>query len=406
MKGSVAIWYEPLDESETSPPEVELHFNLWRDLVVRGSNYLDVGILFKAPTDGKGVSTTLANTAESFCLFLPAPLSKTQVVDLSRLMEHGSTLNAVFNDVVTVTHRHDLSFDTAIGKKPHLTFHKLDLDHDIEIQPIETALGELGTLFIFRRSFCARCSDKQRDQYLRLRFVLNGLARDLFTSDSRPSDWFLVSSFARTELTEFRLNERRSFPVAIAERARAFFRIQTVHYFLMRDLKFELVSAHTDFRKLRRLEEDLWRHYLLGTPPGLDPGWPVRRAMARGSAKRMIIYHWRVQGEDDKPIDDFVALASFRVPIPNLVIYAVVIGFLGGVGNAFYGVSLTILQTLGLSQSAEGQSPILTNLAAAVLLLLLALIAPHLLIWAWGRIVWSWDGLLELHSKFRNWRRQ
>lgn len=46
MNGTLAIWYEPLVGPGVpvhSPPKLELHFNLWRDLPSR-THFLDVGM--------------------------------------------------------------------------------------------------------------------------------------------------------------------------------------------------------------------------------------------------------------------------------------------------------------------------------------------------------------------------
>jgi hypothetical protein len=75
----------------------------------------------------------------------------------------------------------------------------------------------------------------------------------------------------------------------------------------------------------------------------------------------MIIYHWRARRDPSKnepPIDDFIAFAKFRVPVPNLLIYAIVIGCLGGAGNALYGIATAAVVSLrpiwAPSQTNEG----------------------------------------------------
>jgi len=107
MTGSVAFWYEPMGSSAKKAPKVELHFNLWRDLIVRGSNYLDVGFLFKSVANDD-LREDASKSTDSFFLFFPGNFRLEQLSDLSLLMEHGSTLNAVFNDVVAITERHEL----------------------------------------------------------------------------------------------------------------------------------------------------------------------------------------------------------------------------------------------------------------------------------------------------------
>ena len=59
MRGSLALWYEGHDQEVTANvtgtgihnprgqlQPIVLHFILWRDLAVRGANFLDVGMLF------------------------------------------------------------------------------------------------------------------------------------------------------------------------------------------------------------------------------------------------------------------------------------------------------------------------------------------------------------------------
>jgi hypothetical protein len=50
MRGSLALWYErPEGRTAAIKLQIELHFNLWRDLAVSGNNFFDMGILFKPP---------------------------------------------------------------------------------------------------------------------------------------------------------------------------------------------------------------------------------------------------------------------------------------------------------------------------------------------------------------------
>jgi hypothetical protein len=50
MRGSLALWYErPEGRPACVKLPIELHFNLWRDLTVSGTNVFDMGILFKPP---------------------------------------------------------------------------------------------------------------------------------------------------------------------------------------------------------------------------------------------------------------------------------------------------------------------------------------------------------------------
>jgi hypothetical protein len=366
MRGSLALWYECREKQTTKLP-VELHFNLWRDLAVSGTNFFDVGILFKNLNGQRSTETTneaglesaagrfetdlaplgsISNELKRLFMFIPGELNASQLIDLSPLMVHGKTLNAVFNDVVKITRFRERSFETRIEGQPHLTFHNVDITQDVNFQAIEMERDRLGTLITFNSRLCRRF-DSSGDHYIRIRFKLDERTHDLFSSEQSPSDGFLTSTINQTELTEFRLNERRSFPEAIGERVSSeeseYFDIRTINYFLMRDRRFELVEAHTHFRKMRLLEDDLWRHYLRGTPPGSRSPGRLEKA-AKSAEHRIIIYQWRV---DAKPtIKNFIAFANFRSPVTNLLLYAIVIVILGAAGAAVDAILADVYKNL------------------------------------------------------------
>ncbi|RDW13784.1 hypothetical protein DIE28_06220 [Paracoccus thiocyanatus] len=84
---------------------------------------------------------------------------------------------------------------------------------------------------------------------------------------------------------------------------------------------------HKPFRKVRRLEGKLWRHYLLGN------GGERRVAEYERLADRMVIYHWREDAQDKRPVEDFVAFASFRASARNIWLYLLIAVLLGAVGS-------------------------------------------------------------------------
>jgi hypothetical protein len=212
------------------PPAVELHFNLWRNSFLSGPNYFDVGIRFKRSEN----QTDLANSVEAFHLFVPGIFRPDEIEDLSPLMEHGRTLTAVFSEVVNISETHDKFFKTNVDEKPHLIFHMLSPSDDLSIKHVEASTRAIGTIFTFNRNFCSRVRDGAIDHYIRFRILISGQNREMFTTDTTPSDWFILSTFYRNELTEFRLNERRSFPDSIVSTPMKFFEISSIHYFLMR----------------------------------------------------------------------------------------------------------------------------------------------------------------------------
>ena len=337
MGGSLALWYAPVQEGEghSVVPEVELHFNLWRDLSA-SANFFDVGFLL-----------TNVSSLSRFFLFLPGQIGSSQIGDLSRLLMHGSSLNAVFNDVIKIDDRKEDYFTTSKDGESYLTIHHLDLGKDLDVDPAEIDPENLGTVIAFNESFCERLRSRgDVKHYIRLRITFDSRTEELFSSELQPRDWWLLSSFSKTELTEFRLNERRSFPTSIADWAdKKSFSIRVVHYFLIRDFHYELVMQHADFRKVRRLEGDLWRHYLRGRLPGDESGPDL---LPPNAANRMVIYHWRQDAKKNENgeirfIEDFIAFASFRSPGSRLGVYALAIALLGALGSA---VQATLAEAL------------------------------------------------------------
>lgn len=327
MRGSVALWYDAIDGTEgpAGSPIVELHINLWRDLRT-SANFFDVGLLLRN-----------VHALRRFFLFVPGPIGLDQIGDLSRLLLQGDTLNAVFNDVIDVQQYDEDSFSTLKDRKPFLRVHHVQPQSDLFVEVEDYSPGVLGTVINFKQQLCDRLRARPTENhYIRIRITFDRRTEELFSSEVDPQDWWLLSSFSRIELTEFRLNERRSLPSKIAKRADGHsFSIERVHYFLVRDFRHELVLQHADFRKVRRLEAELWRHYLRGRLPG-DNGGPD--VLPQRAGERMVIYHWREDGKIDQgklvPVEDFIAFASFRSPTPNIPFYAVVIVLVGALGAA------------------------------------------------------------------------
>jgi hypothetical protein len=330
MRGSLAVWYEQRKDgvSGSGPPRVELHFNIWRDLS-SSANILDVGFILE--------------NAQSLCrffLFIPTQIELAKISDLSQLLMHGGSLNAVFNDIIKIGDRGELSFTTAINQKPFLRIHHLQ-EQDLSIETVNISGDRLGTVIKFGVALCNRVVNTASEKnYIRIRLILDERAAELFSSETQARDWWLLSSFARTELAEFRLNERRSLPPEIAEWAdKGRLQIKRIHYFLVRDFRYELVMQHPPFRKVRRLEGDLWREYLRGRLPGNKTGTDL---LPEEAADRMLIYHWRQperpnelsDNEAGEYVEDFIAFATFRWSKSNIVLYAIIIALVGALGNA------------------------------------------------------------------------
>lgn len=336
MNGTLALWYEGKTGSDrgdkpkkVQPPVVKLHVNLWRD-IDKNFNFLDVGFLLEEVSD-----------LERLYLYLPAPIDTGSVFDLSSALKDPDTLNAVFNEVASIDVEADSHFTINNGSSKFRTIHSVNPLRDLEVSPVNVVGRENGTIIALKTTLCDRitgCSHRDNEHYVRLRIFLRGRARNLFTTEDSSVGVGLSLTQDVLETTEFRLNERRSYPPMILQRtARGQVRLKSVHYFLIRSKNHQLGSQHQSFRKLRHLESDIWTSYLkIGQPS-------KRRAHTKRQADGMIIYQWREIAEGKKQLDDFIAYASFRVVKAKILPYLVAILAIGGVGSAIQAICLAVL---------------------------------------------------------------
>jgi hypothetical protein len=313
MRGSLAIWCttEQTDGSGHRP-EVELHFNIWSGLPGNIPDVLDIGFLFKRP-----------RKIQRLFLYIPGKVERSQLKDLSGVLKNRTALSAVFNDTLDVGHDAEGAFD--VMRDVDLAFRIIEVDIE---NPDQVSLdqfieddGRPGTVIVLEPSIIGRVSDVA-DHYIRLRLALSDELEGMLVSHIDPSDRIFLSSFYETQVIEFRVNEKRNYSNALRRRQKNGRPpiISTIHYFLVRDLRVEMVQAHATFRKMRRLEPGLWDGYLegLGSP----------------NPENMIIYHWRESANSDHGIEDFIALAAFREAGRNIPVFILAIVLLGIIGNA------------------------------------------------------------------------
>ena len=322
MEGTLALWFDPFDIGAAAP-RLELHVNLWRDLSA-DFNFLDIGFRL----------TDLANLRQ-FHLFFPVPVRLGSLSDLADTLRYGDTLKAVFNDLVVAGTGDAQTYATELDGQYHLTIHRFDVAQDLSLEVVATPPFD-GTILTFGEELCSRLrAVGGGEQYLRLRIHLDGRSRDLFTRDIASGDWRLATTTGITEITEFRFNERRSYPEAVARRARdSAFDIERIHYFLIRDIEHQLTNQHRQLRNLRKLEGQLWTPYLQGEPTS-SGAWRAPTKVVR----RLAIYHWSTEAKRSEGsgamiyVKAFTAFASFRAARSHLGIYALAIVLLGAMGS-------------------------------------------------------------------------
>jgi hypothetical protein len=313
VRGSLAIWCETEQvEVAGHSPKVELHFNIWSGLPGNTPDVLDIGFLFKEH-----------QTIQRLFLYIPGKVDRSQLKDLSGILKNRTTLSAVFNNTLDVGKDTEGGFEVVRGTVVQFRMIKVDAEDpdQLSVEQFIEDDGRVGTIIVFEPSVIRRMSGVG-DHYIRLRLVLSGELEDMLVSHIDPSDRIFLSSFYATQVIEFRVNEKRNYSNGLRQRQKDGQPpiISTIHYFLVRDLRVEMVQAHATFRKMRRLEPGLWSRYLEG--------------LGNPNPENMIIYHWREVATDKLGIEDFIALAAFRQAGTNILMFILAIVLLGITGNA------------------------------------------------------------------------
>lgn len=348
MRGSVAIWHDtsPIG-AEGYAPRVEVHINIWRSNDRRANGHFDlfdIGLRFKE-----------VRALQSLSMSLPVEVGADQVSDLFSIMHDASTISAIFNETLTpgTIRENGNCFPVNHVEKKGTQFYVWRCQaSSLQFSSIGSN-SDRGTIITISDGFFKQVQSFVGDHYLRLRIKVPVGNPDGFVTSNDPKDSAFLSTFSTNEIVEFRLNERRNFPPEIRSKLEAkdcgLIDISAVHYFLIRDMGVEMTQSHAGFRKMRRLEPDMWKRYLKDTQ-GFNPD-------------KMIIYHWASLGtQPTGSVESFNALATFRAYYTgSLWIYGLVIVALGAIGSA--------IQSVGVSWLPCG--PTCANLALILLLTLM-----------------------------------
>ena len=353
MRGSLAIWCDVAKEKiDGHTPEIELHFNIWQDLPKNEDGLIDIGIRFIE-----------ARTIESLFLYIPGTIEPSDIIDLFDKMRSDKALSAIFNDTLTLSDNSDDFFEAEKDGKTHLRILKIK-QNEKSIRKIEekTRSDEksTGSVIKFSKSLFERMN-KVGDHYIRIRIPLKGNLKEIFITENFPNDHIFLSSFYKSDLIEFRINERRNYGPNLIRNYKLMDppKIRAVHYFLIRDLKSDFVRSHAEFRKMRRLEPLLWEEYLqeLGV-----------------NADNMIIYHWRDVAKANSTVDDFIAFALFRTAKYNIMYFIIFILVAGAIGSGIFSIFSEIINETIWKISQGGEWKILQGGEIIALLCLIAIL--------------------------------
>ncbi|KQR79286.1 hypothetical protein [Rhizobium sp. Leaf341] len=309
---------------KAKPPTVELHVNLWRRIGRDDEdiNYLDIGVRVIEQRDVGALN-----------LYVPFKPDQCVFEDLAHLLRRNEIASAVFNELLEVQPTEDGAGTFFINQRGShmLSVHEINRLCDIEFVTEFPDQAPPGFVIKILPSFCAKFQSPG-EHYIRFRLSLKREAAEIFSSDVSNEDGWILSSTTTSEITEIRVNEVRSIPSSVLRLAEMHNwlspQLSAIHYFLVRDISFDLIASHSSFRKIRRMEP-VWDAYL-------GPNFPP------GSARNMLIYHWRKVAEPGD-LGDFVTLAKFRRSKTNLAFYIVLVIALGSLGS---GLHATVSQVL------------------------------------------------------------
>ena len=361
MRGSIAIWHDKRsDAAEGYAPRVEVHVNIWRNserAKSRNFDLLDIGFRLKE-----------FRSLRTLSISLPFVVSEAEnVTDLFEVMHDASTLSAIFNETLTPGGMQDgariFAASNTETKRTQFYVSRCSAEQR-RLSRIGVGNDEVSVITL-SDEFFEGLRQRVGDHYVRLRIRLPINVQNGFVSTIKPKDSAFLSTISENEIVEFRLNERRNFSAAILEQLQArecgLIDISAVHYFLIRDMGVEMTQSHTSFRKMRRLEPDLWVRYLEGCA-GMNPD-------------RMLIYHWSSKPAAGEAVDSFTALATFRAYYTgSLFAYGAVIVALGAIGSAFQGLGTGLITMPGwsLGCSADRAAACVSVASNAMVIVLLS----------------------------------
>lgn len=300
---SYAVWCKQKDKN--SNVHLEIHANLWRfpDKKV----FLDLGLSIKE----------FANV-EYVKVFYPFTFRTNSIIDLGgKFRTHPTLIKAVFNDNFSMVHQPEDQPKQLVVENERKKFiiYTLDIDNgDCELEHRYD-----GTLIKLKVSESLHnLGHKYADYsvYYRIRVILNENDIKNMFKVFVPKNSLLESSYNKTEIIDFRLNDKRICDESMLEEIKreGDFQLTKIHFFLLTNSENEIVMFGNK-PTCRRLEEHLWKDYV-DEETDLD---------------NILAYHWKQSADVGESIQSYNLLikASTRhTKISHIVMYILVLLFL------------------------------------------------------------------------------
>lgn len=348
MAKSFAVWIEGEDYDTANLKMCidELHINFWctREPDI---NCIDLGIKFSC---GKADVKSEDLKGYNLNIFIPFPINKDRIEDLSTRMESNSDLvSAIFNDHIRCTRNiktKHVVYSLASKKNEYLAlntgleFRDIDGRYDDRVM---VSVNHDHAKITFKLSKCILSSsfiDGFNDEgdfvknYVRLRLnELTSLELDALSHKTINSDRYLKPYKDELIVIDFRINELRVLPNDVKiSLANSIACPSRYHLFIIRNETDEYQLSHSgqSYKKCRILEGETWQKYFEKDKFKKD--------------QSSMIYHWEKKYEgkesrDDYRMTDFIAVAKFRQtesPGKTIIIYILVIIIISIVSCGLY----------------------------------------------------------------------
>lgn len=237
----------------------ELHVNFW-DLD-NGLIDLDIGFLIKR------LSTKRSGYENSLIIHIPGVYDRAKFSDLGGMFSDIDIASSIFNENIEVKQYNGKATLITRIKKNNEKIAVLPLDiHDNNFVDIKADQETSSTKvqINFDKEIAKLIKQDINYNYIYTRFRINNIKKINFIDDFSPYDKNILSSYVRTKIFDFRVNESRWIP----QRLQSFNGLDIIypkvtHCFLTISRQYELGNHSNNFKITRSLiEEPIWQRYL------------------------------------------------------------------------------------------------------------------------------------------------
>jgi hypothetical protein len=301
----LALWHKAVEGRHHQKLKIELHINLWElepSAERQAKHFLDIGI-----------KVHQASLAEGIRLYFPFAVGPADIQDLGSLFaSHHNLLPAIFNENLYMTPKAKILRITDTSGVPQFNIYALDIKQDLNFT--QKYGGTVVNIPI-------KTSEEDVPIYFRIRVTSRHLEE--LHHNYRPRSSWLDNSSTSTNSVDFRINESRNLDQTLLEDMDkdGLVEFKSIDFFVMRDFKYDFISANKDLHRSRWLEPNIWDEY-------------VGKGCKCGET---IAYHLKWQEEDLGPeVPGINAFVKFKCTTSNWVIIVrfifilISIGFLGG----------------------------------------------------------------------------